>query len=320
MHHMQNGMRRTLIARSSILFVSAALFIGAYAIPASAHADTISCNTPTIGDFTPHVYKGHLDSFDYYVSDPSGTAYLPLSTIVAGKAVDLNYVSIWHNAGTNRVMVHVDVPDDLYLPANVTISIGNLQITQGPPPICISQATFHVNLPSSYTPSASGTASIPIHNNQGTTSGNPTSVNTHPNPSNNPSTVSSTSTGTTSPILSIDTGQCRTINIWWLVLLALLDIAISAVLLLLMSFIAHSNGRLIAAVLIPPALFIALWYFINTCHTDIWFPIFIVILAIIVLTASGSPEYFEIRRRKVMRFFGKETSTPVRLIETPEGK
>ena len=316
---MQNGMRRTLIARSSILFVSAALFVGAYAIPAAAHADTASsCSTPTIGDFTPHVYNGHLDSFDYYVSNPSGTAYLPLSTIVAGKAVDLNYVSIWHNAGTNRVMVHVDVPDELYLPASVTISVGTLQVTQGPPPICVSQATFHVKLPSSYPPSPTSTASIPVHTNQGTTSGNQTSVNIHPNPSSNPSIVSSTSTGTTSPILSTDTSQCRTINVWWLILLAVLDIGISAVLLLLMSFIAHSNARLIAAVLIPPALFIAVWYFINTCHTDIWFPILSVILAIIVLTASGSPEYFEIRRRKVMRFFGNGTNTPVRLIETTD--
>jgi hypothetical protein len=315
---MQNGMRRTLIARSSILFVSAALFIGAYAVPAAAHADTVSCNAPMIGDFTPHIYNGHLDSFDYYVSDPSGTAYLPLSTIVAGKAVDLNYVSIWHNAGANRVMVHVDVPDELYLPADVSIRISTLQVTQGPPPICISQATFHVNLPSFYTPSSIGTASAPVHNNPGTVSSNPTTVNTHPNPSTNPNAVSSTSTGSTSPIFSTDTGQCKSINVWWLILFALLDMAISATLVLTMSFIAHSNGRLIATVLIPPALFIAMWYFIDTCHSDIWFPILSVILAIIMLTASGSPEYFEVHRRKIIRFFGYEKNTTVHLIEATD--
>jgi hypothetical protein len=84
-----------------------------------------------------------------------------------------------------------------------------------------------------------------------------------------------------------------------------------------MSFIAHSNSRLIAAVLIPPAVFIGLWYFFNTCHDAIWFPIFSVILAIIVLTASGTPEYFETYRLKIVRFFGKKAkNTQLKLVET----
>ena len=301
-------MRNPLIARSAFLFVSIALFIGIYSVPVAAHADTISCNTPVIGDFTPYVYNGHLDSFDYYVTDPTGTSYVPLATTINGKSIDLNYVSVWHTANSDSVKVHVDVPDELYLAANLTIAIGSLQVTQGPPPICISQAVFHVNLPGSYTPVPVGTNPNPISSNP-TPVTTPTPVVSNPIPVvSNPTPVGgeTATTSTTTPVLSVG-GACYTLNVWWLLLLALLDILVSIALLLLMSFIANSNGRLIAAVLIPPAVFIAIWYFINTCHGAIWFPILSVILAIIILTASGTPDYFETYRVKTLQFFGKRT-------------
>lgn len=303
-------MRKTLIARSTILFVSIALFIGIYSVPVAAHADTTTCNTPVIGDFTPHIYNGHLDSFDYYVSDPTGTAYLPLASNINGKGIDLNYISVWHNVGSNKVKVHVDVPDEMFLAQNLTINVGILQITQGPPPICISQGVFHVNLPTSYVPTPVVTTPNPVVTH-------PTPVTNTPVPTT-PVPVQTTPT-TSTPVSTSTTSagaQCYALSSNWLFLLALLDILVSIALLFLMSFIAHSNGRLVAAVLIPPAVFIGLWYFINTCHGEIWFPILSVILAIIVLTASGTPEYFEIYRVKIMQFFGKRVkNTQLKLSE-----
>lgn len=311
---MQKGMRKTLIARSTFLFVSIALFIGIYSVPVAAHADTTVCNTPVIGNLTSHIYNGHLDSFDYYVSDPTGTAYLPLASSINGKGIDLNYISVWHNAGTNKVKIHVDVPDEMFLAQNLTINVGILQITQGPPPICISQGVFHVNLPTSYVPTPVGTTPSPVVTYP-TPITVPSPVVSQPTPvTSNPVPVQSNPT-TSTPVLPAG-AQCYALSSNWLFLLALLDVVVSIALLLLMSFIAHSNGRLIAAVLIPPAVFIALWYFINTCHGAIWFPILSVILAIIVLTASGTPEYFEVYRVKIMQFFGKRVkNTQLKLSE-----
>ena len=89
--------------------------------------------------------------------------------------------------------------------------------------------------------------------------------------------------------------------------MALLDILVSTALLISMSFIARTNLRLALAVLVPPAIFIGVWYFLNTCHTNTWLPILAIILAIIVLIGSGTPNAFEGIRLRVLHFFGRRT-------------
>ncbi|HET8581332.1 MAG TPA: hypothetical protein VFL98_02600 [Candidatus Paceibacterota bacterium] len=309
-------MRKNPIAPAIILVASLLLFVTSlYAVPTAAFADT--CGTPAVGDFTPYVYSGHLDSFDYYISDQSGTQYLPLSVTINGTPVDLQYISIWRNVGPDRIKVHVDVPASITMLRGTDITIATLQVTQGPPPICLSNATFHVNLPS-----APATPAATI--GQGSTSGGSTSShaagsssapqNSSSSTSVKPATstvIGATSTATTSPATTTPaTGAaCRIIPLGWLLLLALLDIIISAALLLFMSFIAPSNARLIAAVLVPPAVFIGFWYFVDSCHTDVWFPIFSVILALLVLTGSGTPDTFEPMRRRISSIFGKKNAT-----------
>ena len=76
-----------------------------------------------------------------------------------------------------------------------------------------------------------------------------------------------------------------------------------------MSYIASSNARLITAVLVPPAVFTGFWYLVNTCHTDVWFPILSVILALLILTGSGTPDSFEPARKRVLQVFGKKNTT-----------
>lgn len=302
---MHTGMRNKPIARTSLLFISIALFIGVYSIPVAAQAQvaTVSCGAPTISNFTPYVYNGNLESFDYYVEDTTGKSYLPLSTTINGQAVDLNYVSVWHNVGPNKIKVHVDVPDALVIGNQAIIGVGILQITQGPPPVCPTQAVFHVNLP--------GANNVPV--SPGTTVGTtpiPTTPTIPPTTVITPTTPTTpTTTPATTTTPSPEEGRCRELPVWWIIALAVLDILVTAVLLISMSYIAKSNGRLTAAVLVPPALFIALWYFINTCLTNIWFPILAVILGIIVLIASGTPDSFETIRIRTMRFFGRRTET-----------
>lgn len=315
---MHSGMRKVPFAHSLVLVISTVLFMGSFALPSSAEAaygyggfgtygsggtgittGTI-CSSPTASNFTPYVYNGHLDSFEYTIENPQGDSHLPLSISVVGEDVDLLYVSVWKIPGSNNVLVHVDVPESIALGKDVEIDVTHLQITQGPPPICISGAVFHVKLADSYTPSVTYPA-------------NTTPVSTPTNqPTQQPATNTVPVVNTDTPVVpaATTTGageQCTSLGAWWLALLALLDILVSATLLVMMSVIAKTNLRLALAVLIPPAFFIAVWYFFNSCHTNTWLPILAIILAIIVLIGSGTPNAFEGIRLRTLQLFGKRS-------------
>lgn len=310
-------MQKDSSSRSGFLFgvISLLIIVSMYALPGSAQAQIYpftpgssfgpaatnqtlnpvsSCTPPAISGFTPYIYEGELHSFDYFVDNQPGTRYLPLGVTINGTPIDLNYVSVWRNVGTDRIKVHVDVPfEDLN--GGVAIGISVLQITQGPPPVCPTTASFHVNLPFSTpapsAPEAPGAPSTPT-----TDPVTPIGPQQPTQPKTPETPGAPVIPGTTTPR---EGKQCTELSLWWLALLIILDILISATLLLFMSFIVKTNARLIVAVLLPPIVFLGLWYFLNTCHTHIWFPIFAVLLGIGVLTASGSPETFDGMRDNV---------------------
>lgn len=291
------------IARFSLLFVSSLfLLVGSFGIPTAAEA-SVTCQEPSIGNFTPYVYNGSLHSFEYTIDSPSGISHLPLGIEVAGVDVDLYYVSVWHNQGPNRVLIHVDIPESIAMSGNTEINVTNLQITQGPPPICVSGAVFHVNLSGTYVPPTAPptTPTVPVVTAPETPE---TPVEIDP-VIETPEVTDPEDTATTTE----EGEQCSTMSNGWLIFLALLDIIISAIILLSMAAIARSNLRLSLAVLVPPLVFVGIWYIFNSCHSAVWFPILSVVLAIIVLTASGTPDAFEGIRVKIMRFFGKRTKT-----------
>lgn len=327
MRYMHSGMKKVPFAGGLVLLVSAILFTGPFMlIPTSAEAaygyggygtygsgsdvnslsvgaGSDACVVPVTSSFTPYIYNGHLDSFEYTVTNQSSVAYLPLTITVAGEDVDLSYVSVWRKNGSDTVLVHVDVPESIALGKDVEITVSNLQVTQGPPPICFSGAVFHVKLADVYTSSApiqsTGSPSVTIETST-------TTVATSTKPAISISDIINQQQPATTTAADTE-NQCRTISPWWLAILAVINVLVSAALLIMMSFIARSNLRLALAVLVPPAVFVGLWYIVNTCHSNTWFPILSIALAIIVLTGSGTPNAFEKVRIHMMQFFGKRT-------------
>lgn len=297
---LNNGTRKNPYARAVILFIGLAFLIGTFAIPTVTKASTVVCDAPTIENFTPYIYDGHLDSFNYTLDSTVGTSHLPLSVLINGEDVDLRYVSVWRNLGADRVLVHVDVPNHISLSENTVISVKNLQITQGPPPICMSGEVFHVNLPDAGHNPISTVEPVTIVPTTDTTLVDVDEVVETPEI---PDAIVITDTAATTD----GAMQCSLIGKWQLPFAALIDVIVSLILILFMSVIASSNLRLAAAVLVPPAIFIGFWYTLSACRSEVWFPILTIVLAIIVLTASGTPLAFEGIRNHIMQFFGKRS-------------
>jgi len=303
-------------------------------IPAFAHAQATSaeCQTPTIGQFQPYIYNGELHSFDYTITRPNtNTSYLPLIVTANDQEIPLSFVTVWEKEGQN-VRVHVDVPlSNLSgLSGQVTITTGSMQITNGPPPICIFSKTFSTTLPSAQSPVSpvqmadtddsretstenEDVATTPSENDEGGVSED--AVDSGQVAENDDAT--STSKSFFSTLLDAFTGRgvasasCTTAPWWTWTILTILAFAVAITTVLYMSVIVRKNLWLTLSVLLPLLVFLGLWYVLDECRHFVWFPVIALLLSIGVLWASGTPDISERVRGRTYSWW-KSTSMRVR--------
>lgn len=309
-----------LLSLTAMGAVGLFVLLVAFFAPMSAHAQTpsVGCEAPAIGQFQAYIYDGEVHSFDYMVTRPNTTvSYLPLAVAINGEDVSLQYITVWEK-GSQSMRIHVDVPFT-NLSGAVSITTGVLQITDGPPPVCISGASFSVTLPAKQAaaPISSPTSlyqeedvsretldergdAIPSEQDEaGTTTAGESPIDT----------VLGTLTGRGAA------GACMTQPWWVWALLTVFALAMALTAVLYMSVIVRKNSWLASSVLLPLIAFLAVWYVLDGCRDFVWFPAIVLFLAIGVLWASGTPDISE-RTRGRIRVWWKSVRMSVKKIRT----
>lgn len=252
----------------------------------TAEAAVETCEVPTVHSFTPYVYEGRLDSFDFRVTGDQ--RHFPFAVSIGGEAVPLHYVSIWDTTGSRETKIHVDVPDP-YQSGNVPIQVGLIQITDGPPPTCITPASFSVAMPTQPTeipptvPPTTGEPATPTEPEEPTQPEEPSNGGVSEEPGKPGGGAVCTSYA--API--------------WLGLTAL-ALLVTGAILLFIAILSASPALFAIAVLAPPTLLVGTWFLLETCHNHTWFPVIVLLFAIGVLVGSGFPTFWETQRKRYL--------------------
>lgn len=294
-----SGIERIASVSVTQVAVFAVLLTGTLFSPGFTQAQTPTlpqqmCDPVSLEQFTPHIYESELQSFDYIIRAQG--RHLPFSVEINGTPIPLEMVTTWA-ANPGALRVHVDVPTHISRTA-ATVNVSTLQITNGPPPICVTSAEFGVSLPPVAQQAAPGKAEIsPETPGSGFTQNVPPSTEQDQGaptqqipPTVTLETTSETQNATTGEATStpamVPSGMCKSTSQTMWIVLALVDAVIALLVIINMPMIVKINERLSVAVLAPFLIFLAIWYFFDGCREHIWFPAAILIIAIVVLLYS----------------------------------
>lgn len=302
--------RAGVFSSTSVALISAVLIIFCItALPASAIAETASiqtrqvlppggttCVQPTVTSFTPYIYDGELNSFDFTISDAT---YVTISGQVGDVAVPFKYMT--RRVDSAGVLhMHVDVPSirvSGVLAVSVTLlsatgqkvcaSVVGMNLT-GPAAPITGSGTVGAPKPSTPTQGSSGVqpgkAAKPSKPapSKPSTGGKATTVS----PTSSTSTIGSASStirgnvqSTLDKICTTEGGAVRL----WTVLLAVYLLIIAATILAQPPVMpnAQSASLLALAIVVPLLVLLGVWFFSPSCRVGNWVPIISVIIALI---------------------------------------
>lgn len=245
-----------------------------------------TCAPATVSNFTPYLYGGALDSFEFTINDPS---YVAVIGSVGQTSIPLMYMTRMSDP-SGGVRIHVDInstPVTGTLPLTVTL----LSAKTGAP-VCMTVVTMSVgsgpvqtvSSPTTYTPPTSPVVSMkpapkPV--------GEPIAPST-------PSSTSATSAALVaapiamSPVRGLCESQASAYGLW-LVLLVLFAI-VTGILLwaefpLSWSW-AQAPERVATIILALLLLLLGFWYFSPGCRAALWMPLVAFLIAVLGLLAA----------------------------------
>ena len=296
-----------ILSNGSVFLATISLFVAIIAAPTDTQAasyafgavnapygviatsGTVSCETAIFSGFTPYIYSGNMDSFDVTVS--GAYRHLPLTIFIDGKAVDLRYANIFATNNQNTVRIHVDVP--FPVKQGASIEVATLQITQGPPPLCVSTGNFIVigtsEVTTATTPVVTAPIAAPVVPAVPSVVVAPPTTPLPPEPATPP--VATTTPVGEMPLVSCepnptrDAGRAGLIFAGAIILLALL---------LYMSVTMSFGIRFSIAFGGTTLVILGLWYYLDDCHTRSWIPLVTLSIALIItIWAIIKPEGIE---------------------------
>jgi hypothetical protein len=287
------------------VFVVTALFVSLNAFPLKASALEISSQTQQIlppgsntcipisaTNFTPYVYDGNLDSFEFTVPDSS---YIAVAGSVGNTSIPFELMTRRVDA-SGAVHIHVDIastPVVGTLPLQVTlisaptdqpVCLSIVSMSVGSGPIANSQSAIPRNVPAAPAPTTPVTVAPPV---QTVSTGTTTSVQ------------AGMTTATSSPALislgiirnplrGICASQASAYRLW-LILLVLFAIIVG--LLLWAEFPmsldwARTPERIATIILVLLLLLLGFWYVSISCRAALWMPLLAFLIAILGLLAA----------------------------------
>ena len=293
----------------ALILVSATLCAGASMFPTAVTADTASVRTqqllPTAGNscvplsmygFTPYIYEGALHSFEFTVTDDS---YVAISGSAGETLLPFNVMTRWRDV-SGALRIHVDVQTITAL-NGLELSVTLLSAKGVGQPICVSVASLSISpvagvVPVQETPATgttpatsggTGGSGSPITPPRGET---PAGAGGETTSTSTPGPVATTS-GAESPsaIASLQDRlfeQCAAggaFRLWTVLLVVYALIMVTAVFGQLPAPQTFSPGQRSATILVPFALLLVFWYFVESCRANLWMPVTALVIALLGL-------------------------------------
>jgi hypothetical protein len=284
-----------------------------------------TCAPVQVSNFTPFVYNGSLNSFEFTVSDSS---YVAVVGSVGNASIPLRYMTRLP-ADNGGVRIHVDV-DNTSVAGSVPVTITLLSARTGSP---VCAAVVSTNLGNS--PSSSTGPSVPSYTPSKSTGSvsKPTPVAVTPAPvvPNNPvpgAGQGSQVTGTASktPVVTGSLGNALK-NLCvseasafrlWLILLVLYALVVGGLLWLEFPLSwnwAKTPERVATVILVLLVLLLGFWYISSACRAALWMPLLAFLIAILGLLAA-----FWNHPRVTQLLLTEETKTTVIVTPPPAKK
>lgn len=246
-----------------------------------------TCAPAAVSGFTPYVYNGTLDAFEFTVSDSS---YVAIAATIGNTSIPFNQMTR-RSESSGAVRIHGDLTSTRVgngLPVSVTM----LSAKGAGQPVCLTSITTLVTADGelSIAPPAPAPAPAPKPTPVSTTAPKPKPV-----PAPAPTPVSKTPTSTAvKPITATSAAFATTQSILknmctgagadrlWFVLLALFAAVVA--------FAVFGQAQLppalrtqewtAAAIVVPFLLLFGLWYFVESCRTTPWVPVIATVIAL----------------------------------------
>jgi len=300
-----------VLASSVLLAVISAFPIKASALEISAQTQQVlppgsnTCAQVSASAFTPYIYNGALNSFEFTLSDSS---YVALIGSVGNTSVPFQLMTRRTDA-SGAVRIHVDIattPVRGTLPLRVTL----LSARAGQP-VCLTVVSMTVGsgavsvqtIPAYTTPATSVTTPAPAQTVPSGTIGTAPDVGVDSNGDVSPSpstsgpqawtggaagsgtSVVSSITNTLQNVCSSDAGAYRL----WLILLVLyaliVGVALWAEFPMSMPW-ARTPERIATIILVLLLLVLGFWYFSVSCRAALWMPLVAFLIAVLGLLAA----------------------------------
>lgn len=307
-------MQRTgwIIAPQTLLLFLALILTGWGIAPSLAFADTISSQTAqvippggtgcpqiTASNFTPYVYNGALNSFDFTVSDAS---YVAVVGSVGGKGLPFYVMSRW-GAPAGALKMHVDI-ETTHITGTLPITVTLLSAHGAGQPVCMTTVSMSIGSgPVQTTGTSPSAPAAPVSGTYTPPKTSSTPSKTSPT-TETPGTSASAATSATSAAASTGVAAsmssignalqkaCATplaAERTWLMLLLvyLLIVGIALWAEFPMSIPAmRTPERVAAIILVLLLLLLGFWYFSASCRTALWMPLVAVLIAVLGLLAA----------------------------------
>ena len=278
----------------SALFVSFSIFpIKASALEISAQTQQVlppganTCAALSVTDFTPYIYNGSLDSFEFTVPDSS---YVAVIGSVGNTLVPFELMTRNVDASGN-LRVHVDVASTP-VSGNLPLEVTMLSAATGKP-VCMTVVSMNIG-------SGSVSNTVPIANPQPTSS-TPVTVASSPVGTGSivtsvHATTSVTQGATSAPVVStaqnplhgICGSQASAYRLW-LILLVLFTLIIGADLWAEFPMDvawARTPERIATIILVLLLILLGFWYFSASCRAALWMPLLAFLIAVLGLLAA----------------------------------
>lgn len=249
-----------------------------------------NCSPIQVSNFTPYIYNGSLDSFEFTVADAS---YVAVVGSVGNTSIPFRLMTRFPGSA-GGIRIHVDVDSTSLTAGSVPITITLLSAQTGQA-VCASVATVSLGSGTAAQAPSSPTYISPKPTPISTT----TSIQTQSAVTSMPQGSMSTGTATVttsalssgiiySPLERLCSSQTHAYRVW-LVLLVLYAIIVGGLLWLEFPMAwswAQTPERVASSILVLLILLLGFWYFSIPCRAALWMPLAAFLIAILGLLAA----------------------------------
>ncbi len=253
-----------------------------------------TCGTLQVSGFTPYIYNGGLDAFEFTVADSS---YVAVVGSAGNTSIPFNQMTRRIDA-TGNLRVHAGIATTP-IGQGLTVMVTLLSAKQGTQTVCISIVSTTMNaegmtIPTpapAPVPAPAPTPSVGVTPRPSTPA--PTPAAPVPAPSPSVSKATPTKATTTAPIASArnilkDMCAAGGASRLWFILLALYAIVVAAAVFGQPQLPAamRSQEWVAAAIVLPFLLLFGLWYFVESCRISAWVPAIATLIALAGLAGA----------------------------------